>query len=203
MTFAGPINFLDFQSSFDFDFGSTNPSIFRLSSEITSSAPRKKWNISRKIFSPSMISVNSIYIVTQYISSMLLQQLMTPRKYSLIFILYYPPSRLFLSIEGGLFISPLTTYSVIILNSPLLFPNSMTWLFNLVTLFFNSLPLELQEAVQLGRYTLPDLSTLTNSFSQERELQNIRENYIVAYKTLMDVNRRIRKIMTIFSHSRN
>ena len=61
----------------------------------------------------------------------------------------------------------------------------MTWSFSLVTLFFNSLPLELQEVVQLEEYTLPDL------FS------------IVAYKTLMDANCRIRKIMATFFHSRN
>ena len=64
-------------------------------------------------------------------------------------------------------------------------PNSMTWSFSLVNFFFNSLPLELQEVAQLEEYTLPDL------FS------------VVVYKTLMDANYRIRKIMVTFFHSRN
>ena len=79
----------------------------------------------------------------------------------------------------------------------------MTWSFNSITLFFNSSPLELQEVVPQWGHTLTDLSTLTLSFSQEREFQNIRKHSVVVYKTLMDENRRIRKIMTNFSHGRN
>ena len=41
---------------------------------------------------------------------------------------------------------------------PLLLPNAMTWSFCLVTLFFQALPAELQEAVQLGGYIFPDIS---------------------------------------------
>ena len=58
-----------------------------------------------------------------------------------------------------------------------------------------------------GRVTLgcilTNFSTLTTYFTQERELQNISENFIVVYKTLMNENRHIWKIITIFSHGRN
>ena len=50
---------------------------------------------------------------------------------------------------------------------PLLSPNAMTWSFCLVTLFFHAIPSELQEAVQLGGYVFPNISTLTTSLLQE------------------------------------
>ena len=55
-------------------------------------------------------------------------------------------------------------YSRYIEFLPLLTPNAMTWSFSLVTLFFHALPSELQEAVHLGGYVLPDLSTLLTSY---------------------------------------
>ena len=55
-------------------------------------------------------------------------------------------------------------YSCYIEFLPLLTPNAMTWSFSLVTLFFHALPSELQEAVHLGGYVLPDLSTLLTSY---------------------------------------
>ena len=42
----------------------------------------------------------------------------------------------------------------------LLSPNALTWLFILVTLFFHSLPLDLQEVVRFGGYILSHLSQL-------------------------------------------
>ena len=42
-------------------------------------------------------------------------------------------------------------------------PNALTWSFSLVILFFNALPLDLQETVGIGDYVLPDLSRLSSS----------------------------------------
>ena len=49
---------------------------------------------------------------------------------------------------------------------PLLSPNAMSWSFCLVTLFFQALPMELQEAIQLGGYIFPDISKLTTLLLQ-------------------------------------
>ena len=49
----------------------------------------------------------------------------------------------------------------------LLPPNTLTWSFILVPLFFHPLPLELQEAVRLGGYILPDLSRLSTYLLQK------------------------------------
>ena len=49
----------------------------------------------------------------------------------------------------------------------LLSPNAMTWSFFWVTLFFQALPAELQDAVQIGGYISPDISQLTTSLLHE------------------------------------
>ena len=49
----------------------------------------------------------------------------------------------------------------------LLAPDAITWSFPLVTLFFHALPSNLREAMQSGRYVLPNLSTLLTSHPQE------------------------------------
>ena len=85
---------------------------------------------------------------------------------------------------------------------PLLSPNDMSWSFCLVTLFFQALPSELQEAVQLGRYIFPDISKLTTSILQEYSLQTLREHDVVAFKKLSDESRRIRKIMSTMNTDR-
>ena len=59
----------------------------------------------------------------------------------------------------------------------------------------------MQEAVQLGVYLLPDLSTLTTSLSQERELQTLREHSVVAFETLSDESIRIKKLVASFSNN--
>ena len=71
----------------------------------------------------------------------------------------------------------------------------MTWSFCLVYLYFHALPAELQEAVQLGGYFFPDISTLTTSLLQEQALQALREVAVVPFKMLSDETRRIRRIM--------
>ena len=58
------------------------------------------------------------------------------------------------------------------------------------------MPSELQEAVQLGGYVLPDISTLTTSLLQEQALQILREIAVVSFKKLSDEIRRIRRIMS-------
>ena len=70
--------------------------------------------------------------------------------------------------RGGHFsLIPDDLYSHFVEFLPLLSPNAMTWSFYLVTLFFDAFPSELQEAVQLRGYVLPDLSTLVTSTLQD------------------------------------
>ena len=64
----------------------------------------------------------------------------------------------------------------------------MSWSFSLVTLFFKALPTELQEALKLGSYILPDISKLTTSLLQEQPHQKIREHDVVAFEQLTDEN---------------
>ena len=85
---------------------------------------------------------------------------------------------------------------------PLLSPNAMSWSFYLVTLFFQALSMELQEAIQLGGYIFPDISKLTTSLLQEQSLQQLREHAVVAYKILIDESRRIRRIMSTMNTDR-
>ena len=85
---------------------------------------------------------------------------------------------------------------------PLLSPNAMSWSFCLVALFFQTLPTELQEAVQLGRYIFPDISKLTTSLLQEKILQSLREHAVVAYKKVTDESRRIRRIVSTMNSNR-
>ena len=70
-----------------------------------------------------------------------------------------------------------------------------------MTLFFQALPTELEEAVQLGGYISPDISKLTTSLFQEQSLQTLRER-VVAYKKLTDESRRIRRIMSTMNTNR-
>ena len=86
---------------------------------------------------------------------------------------------------------------------PLLSPNAMTWSFFLVTLFFHAMPSELQEAVQLGGYVFPDISTLTTLLLQEQALQTLCEIDVVSFKKLSDETRRIRRIMSQNVSSKN
>ena len=57
-------------------------------------------------------------------------------------------------------------YQQFIEFSPLLPPNAITWSFSLVTLFYNALSVELQEAIRLAEYILPNNTTLSTISSQ-------------------------------------
>ena len=59
--------------------------------------------------------------------------------------------------EGSISLTPDDLFSRFAEFIPLLSPNATTWSFPLVTLFFNALPHELQEAVELGGHLLPNL----------------------------------------------
>ena len=104
--------------------------------------------------------VSCIFFATSSNSNMSELRQVTSRKCLLTFLSPSTPSRWSQLIVGGIFLLHLTTCTVVLLNFPLLSPNDMTCSFSLVILFFNALPSELQEAVQLGGYILPDFSTL-------------------------------------------
>ena len=83
---------------------------------------------------------------------------------------------------------------------PLLSPNTLIWLFNLVILFFNALTR--QEVVRLGSYILSNLLQLITSFSQEQVLQILREHAIKTFKALTEEKPRIRRTVTTYNHGR-
>ena len=79
----------------------------------------------------------------------------------------------------------------------------MLWSFCLVTLFFQALPTELKEVVQLGGYILPDISKLTTSPLQKKSLQTLREHTVVAFKQLADEIRHIKRIISTMTTDRS
>ena len=68
--------------------------------------------------------------------------------------------------------------------------------------FYNALSVELQEAIRLDGYTLPNNSTLLTLSSQTSALQVLRENDVVSHKLLREEKRRFLSIMNSVS-SRN
>ena len=76
-------------------------------------------------------------------------------------------------------LTPKTLYQQFIEFSPLLPPNTTAWSFSLVTLFYNALSVELQEAIRLAGYTLPNNTTLSTLSSQICALQILRENLLL------------------------
>jgi len=64
------------------------------------------------------------------------------------------------------------------------------------------LTVELQEAIRLDGYILPDNSNLTTLFSQTSPLQILREKSVVAFKLLSeDKKRGISLLQSIFSRN--
>ena len=84
---------------------------------------------------------------------------------------------------------------------PTISPNTFTWSFSLITLFFHDLPLELQEAVRSECYILPDISQLS-TFLQEQALKQLWEYTVTTFKLLTEEKHRIRRIMTVFTNGR-
>ena len=84
----------------------------------------------------------------------------------------------------------------------LLSSNALTLSFILVTTFFYTLPLELQEVVRLGSYILSDLSRSSTSLLLEQALQNLREYVVISFKLLTEDNCRIRRIVIYFNNIR-
>ena len=196
MTYTGLFDFLDSQSSFDTVFRD-DPTILRLTScnkgvyvsEDTEYLRLKVITFSNlvrlHIFSDS---VQLKYVGTENYDSqkMLADISLALSKLKMTYILHNKKISLTLD---NLF-SRFTEYL------PLLSPNAMTWSFCLMILYFHTMPSELQEAVQLGEYVSPDISTLTTSLLQEQALQILREIAVVSFKKLSDETRRIRRIMS-------
>ena len=70
------------------------------------------------------------------------------------------------------------------------FPNTITWSFSLIS-FYNALIVELQEAIRLDVYILPDNSTLSTPFSQTSTLQILRRKSGVVFKFLSEEKTRV------------
>ena len=167
MTYTGPLDFLDSQSSFDTVFGD-DPTMLRLASRNKGVCASKDTEYLRlKVIAFSNLirlhifcdSIQLRYVGTENYDSqkMLADISLTLSKLKMTYILRNKK----ISLTPDDFFSRFTEYL------PLLSPNAMTWSFCLVTLFFHAIPSELQEAVQLGGYVFPNISTLTTSLLQE------------------------------------
>ena len=202
MTYTGSLDFLDSQDIFDVVFGN-DPSMLTL-------IPRKKGQCATK---------NTDYLIQErnefcnlcrlhiFCDSVQLKYVGTDiydsQKMLADISLAVSKLRMFYSVRGRrISLTPDDLFSHFTAFLPLLSPNAMSWSFCLVTLFFQALPTELQEAVQLGGYIFPDISKLTTSLLQEQSLQSLREHAVVAYKKLTDESRRIRRIMSTMSSDR-
>ena len=85
-------------------------------------------------------------------------------------------------------ITPDMLYQRFIEFSSLLPPTATAWFFSLVTLFYNALSVELQEAIRIDSYTLPNNSTPSTLSSQTSTLQVLREKAVVSHKLLREEN---------------
>ena len=74
------------------------------------------------------------------------------------------------------------------------FPNTITWSFSLIS-FYNALIVELQEAIRLDVYILPDNSTLSTQFSQTSTLQILRRKSGVVFKFLSEEKTRVLSLL--------
>ena len=83
-------------------------------------------------------------------------------------------------------LAPDTLYQRFIEFSPLLPSNVTSWYFSLVTLFYNALSVELQEAIRLDGYTLSNNLTIATLSSQTSTLQVLWEKAVVAHKLLCE-----------------
>ena len=95
-------------------------------------------------------------------------------------------------------LTPDTLYQRFIELSSLIPPNTTSWSSSLVTLFYNALSVELQEAIRLDGYTLPNNSTLATLFSQTSTLKVLQEKAVVAHKLLCEEKQRILSIQILF-----
>ena len=80
--------------------------------------------------------------------------------------------------------TPDSLYQRFIEFTPLLSPNATSWLFSLVTLFYNALSVEFQESIRLDGYILPNNSTLSTLFDQTSSLQMLSEIAVVTHQSL-------------------
>jgi len=92
---------------------------------------------------------------------------------------------------GNNSLTPDTLYQCLIEFSLLLLPIAKSWSFNLVTLFYNALNVELQETIRFDEYILPNNSNLTTLFSRTSALQILREEYVLVFKLLSDERKRV------------
>ena len=91
--------------------------------------------------------------------------------------------------------TPDSLYQRFIEFTPLLSPNATSWLFSLVTLFYNALSVELQESIRLDGYILPNNSTLSTLFDQTSALQMLREIAVVTHQSLAIEKKQILRLI--------
>ena len=172
MTYIGPLDFLDYQSSFDAAFGD-DPTMLPLISRIRGQYTGEDTEYLRsKVIAFSNLcrlhifcdSVQLKYVVTEdYDSKKMLADIsLALFKLKMNYIFrnkknYLTPNDLF-----GRFTEFL----------PLLSPNAMIWSFCLVTLYFHTMPSESQEAVQLGEYVFLISLLSQHSFYRNRPFKN-------------------------------
>jgi len=183
-TYLGPMNFLDNQASFVSVFG-LNPVMLRVSKRVVDTCAIE----------------DTEYLATKlgnYCDTCQLHLFYDIVKLQFVGTTVYDTHRMMHNIYLALSslklesrvngktitLTPDSLYQRFIEFTPLLYPNATSWLFSLVTLFYNALSVELQESIRLDGYILPKNSTLSTLFDQTSALQMLREIAVVAQQSL-------------------
>ena len=157
-TYLGPLDFLDNQRSFDYVFGTT-PVILRVYKWAAGTCAIEN----TEYLASEMTNYCDLCQLHLFCDIVKLQYIGTETydTHRMLHDIYLALSDLKLGskVNGKtISLTPDTLYQCFIELSPLLLPNATSWSFNIVTLFYNALTVELQETIRLDGYILPDNS---------------------------------------------
>ena len=170
MTYTGPFDSLNSQASFDLIAG-PNPTMPRL----VPGKNKQSASEDTEYLATKLLEFCNFYQLHIFCDSVQLQYIGTDSYDSQTMLadisLTLTSLKTVSNYKGKVIVlMPDDLYSRYIEFLSLLAPDAITWSFPLVTLFFHALPSNLREAMQSGRYVLPNLSTLLTSHPQEQEL---------------------------------
>ena len=193
-TYTGTLDFLDDQQSFENIFGS-NPVMLIISARF-SRAIEDSETLRSKLL--DLCSLSHLYmfcdiVQLQYVGTTMYDsnQIMSDISLALSTLkLEYRYKGNFISLTLD------DLYRRYIQYLPLLSSNAMAWSFSLVTLFYHTLPLDLQDAIIKDGYRLPNLSLLLTKFLQATVLKKLREHAVVTHKNLADESKKIKKLLS-------
>ena len=194
-TYLGSFDLMDSQASFDSIFGDT-PVMLRVTRRAAGSCATEEIEYLAKRINAycdlCQLHLFCSIVKLQFVGT---EDYDTHRMMHNIYLALSELKLLYKSQGKLVTLTPDTLYQQFIEFSPLLPPNATTWSFSLVTLFYNSLSVELQESIRLAGYILLDNSNLSTISSQTSTLQILREKSVVAHKLLCEEKQRVISIL--------